>query len=59
MQRSGNKRRDRGRLLVGQYAECCFEPVDGDGVLVAIHIEHIVLVVDLKDRELLIVGALR
>ena len=42
--------------MVDLFAECCLEPVDGDRVLAAIHIEHVVLVVDLKDLERPIVG---
>ena len=43
-------------MAVGLFAKCCFEPVNGDRVLAGIHIEHIVLVVDLKDLERPIIG---
>ena len=46
-------------MAVVLFAECCLEPVDGDRVLAAIHIEHVVLVVDLKDLEQPIIGALQ
>ena len=46
-------------MVVVLFAECCLEPVDGDRVLVAIHIEHVVLVVDLKGLERPIIGALQ
>ena len=44
---------------VGLFAECHFEPVDGVRVLAAFHVKHIVFVVDLKDLEHRIVGALQ
>ena len=46
-------------MTVGLFAECCLKLVDGDSVLAAIHIEHVVLVVDLKDFEQPILGALQ
>ena len=46
-------------MAVILFAECCLEPVNGDRVLAAIHIEHIVLVVDLKDIEEPIIGTLQ
>ena len=46
-------------MAVSLFAECCLEPVDGDRVLAAVHIEHVVLVVDLKDLERPIIGALQ
>ena len=45
--------------MVILFAECFLEPVDGDRVLVVIHIEHVVLVVDLKGLERPIIGALQ
>ena len=48
-----------GRLTVGLFSKCHFEPVDGHRVLAAIHIEHVILVVDLKDLEQPIIGALQ
>ena len=46
-------------MTVGLFAECRFEPVNGDRVLAAIHVEHVVFVVDLKDLERPVVGALQ
>ena len=45
-----------GQLAVGLFAECRFEQVHGDRVLAAIQIEHITLVMDLKDLKQPIVG---
>ena len=49
----------RGQLAVGLFAECHFEPVNGDRVLAAIHIEHVILVEDPKDLERSVVEALQ
>ena len=57
--KKGNQRRSRGQLAVGLFVECRFELVGGDRVLVAIHIEHVILVVDLKDLEQPVVGVLQ
>ena len=46
-------------MAVGLCAECCFEPIDRDRVLAAIHIEHVILVMDLKDLERPSVGVLQ
>ena len=45
-----------GQLAVGLFAKCHFEPVDGDRVLAAVHVKHVVFVVDLKDLERPIIG---
>ena len=45
--------------MVGLFAECRFKLVDGDQVLAVIHIKHVVFVMDLKDLEWPIVGALQ
>ena len=46
-------------MVVGLFAVCCFEPVDGDRVFVAVHVEHVVFVMNLKDLEWPIGGALQ
>ena len=44
-------------MAVGLFAECRFEPVDGNRVLAAIHVKHVVFVMDLEDLERPVVGA--
>ena len=41
------------------FAECCFGPVNEDRVLVAVHVEHIVFVMNLQDLERPVVGTLQ
>ena len=45
--------------MVSLFAECRFELVNGDRVLGTIHIEYVVLVMDLKDLECPSIGALQ
>ena len=46
-------------MAVSLFAECRFELVDGDRVLAGIHIEYVILVVDLKDFKWSIIGVLQ
>ena len=52
-------RRKRGRLTFGLFAVCCLQSVDGDRVLVADHVKHVVFLVSLEDLERPIIGALQ